>query len=47
MNLFFEIKDEFVESFTEEIREIMESIYTLNVPLKVSVAIGNSWQELK
>ncbi|MDY3204194.1 MAG: DNA polymerase I [Arcobacter sp.] len=45
--LIFEIKDEFVESFTEEIREIMESIYTLNVPLKVSVAIGNSWQELK
>jgi DNA polymerase-1 len=45
--LIFEIKVEFVESFTEEIREIMESIYTLNVPLKVSVAIGNSWQELK
>ncbi len=45
--LIFEIKDEFVESFTKEIKEIMENIYTLNVPLKVSVAIGNSWQELK
>ena len=45
--LIFEIKDEFVNDFTEEIRQIMENIYPLNIPLKVSVAIGNSWQELK
>jgi DNA polymerase-1 len=45
--LILEIKDEFVEEYTRDIKEIMENIYTLNVPLKVSVAIGNSWQELK
>lgn len=45
--LILEIKDELVEEYTRDIKEIMENIYTLNVPLKVSVAIGNSWQELK
>jgi len=45
--LILEIKDELVEEYTRDIKEIMENIYALNVPLKVSVAIGNSWQELK
>lgn len=45
--LIFEIKDEFVEEATKNIKNIMETIFTLNVPLKVSLAIGNSWQDLK
>lgn len=45
--LIFEIKEENVSKITKEIAEIMENIFKLNVPLRVSVAIGQSWQELK
>lgn len=45
--LIFEIKDEYIEQFSNEIKVIMESIYKLNVPLKVSLGVANSWQDLK
>ncbi|RXJ84681.1 DNA polymerase I [Arcobacter cloacae] len=45
--LIFEVKDEVIEEICDDLKAIMENIYKLNVPLKVSVAIGNSWQELK
>jgi DNA polymerase-1 len=45
--LIFEIKDEFLYEITKDLKEIMENIYQLNIPLKVTVSIGNSWQELK
>jgi DNA polymerase I len=45
--LIFEIKEDIVEEITKDLENIMESIYELNVPLKVSKCIGNSWQELK
>lgn len=45
--LIFEIKDDIVEQITSELEEIMEKIYKLNVPLKVSKCTGKSWQELK
>ena len=45
--LIFEIKEDLVEVITRELKEIMENVYTLNIPLKVSVSVGNSWQELK
>ncbi len=45
--LIFEIKDEFIEEITKDLKEIMENVYSLNIPLKVSIATGNSWQELK
>ncbi|PUE65095.1 DNA polymerase I [Arcobacter caeni] len=45
--LIFEVKEEFVEEITSDLKEIMENVYKLNIPLKVSVSIGNSWQELK
>ncbi|HJE03454.1 MAG TPA: DNA polymerase I [Aliarcobacter thereius] len=45
--LIFEVKDEKIDEFTKEIKDIMENIFILNVPLKVSVNIGKSWQELK
>ncbi|CAM3941113.1 DNA polymerase I [Arcobacter cloacae] len=45
--LIFEVKEEVIEEICNDLKAIMESICKLNVPLKVSVAIGNSWQELK
>ena len=45
--LIFEIKEEVLEDVSNDLKAIMEKIYSLNVPLKVSVAIGDSWQELK
>ncbi|MCK5110173.1 MAG: DNA polymerase I [Arcobacteraceae bacterium] len=45
--LIFEIKNEKVDEITNKLKEIMENIYTLKVPLKVSIAVGNNWGELK
>lgn len=45
--LIFEIKDEEVDKITKNIVDIMENIYKLRVPLKVSKTVGLSWQELK
>ncbi len=45
--LIFEIKSERVDEITNKLKEIMENIYTLEVPLKVSIAVGNNWGELK
>ncbi|MDZ7819724.1 MAG: DNA polymerase I [Aliarcobacter sp.] len=45
--LIFEIKEDIADKIIEELKEIMENVYKLNIPLKVSVARGNSWQKLK
>ncbi|WP_263831895.1 DNA polymerase I [Sulfurospirillum oryzae] len=45
--LIFEVKEERAESFAIQAQKVMEEIYTLKVPLKVSIAIGNNWGELK
>ena len=45
--LIFEIKEEYIQEITSDLKLIMEEIDQLNVPLNVSIAIGNSWQELK
>lgn len=45
--LIFEVRDNEVESIKEEIIEIMNNIYTLNVPLKCSLNIGSNWYDLK
>jgi DNA polymerase-1 len=45
--LIFEVKEEHIDKITKKIVDIMENIYPLNIPLKVSKSIGNSWQELK
>ena len=42
-----EKKDEKVDKITSDLKSIMETSYTLEVPLRVSVCIGNSWNELK
>lgn len=45
--LIFEVKEERAEVFAKEAKKIMVEIYQLRVPLKVSIAIGNNWGELK
>jgi DNA polymerase I len=45
--LIFEIKNDDLEIITNELVNIMENIYPLEVPLKVGVSIGKNWAELK
>jgi len=45
--LIFEVKNEELDKITKSLAEIMEEIYNLNIPLKVSRSAGLSWQELK
>jgi len=45
--LIFEVKNEQLEQITNELTEIMEEIYSLEVPLKVGVSVGKNWAELK
>lgn len=45
--LIFEIKDEKKDKIIENIKNIMENIFTLDVPLTVSIAVGDNWGELK
>ncbi len=45
--LIFEIKNDHIDEISKDIIKIMENIYKLKVPLKVSCCIGSSWQELK
>lgn len=45
--LILEVKEEILQEVLNDLKEIMENVYKLNIPLKVSVATGNSWQELK
>ncbi len=45
--LIFEVQAEQVEKVSKKLKEIMENIITLKVPLECSVSIGDSWGELK
>ena len=45
--LIFEIKDDMISKITEELIYIMENIFELDIPLKVSVSVGDNWAELK
>ncbi len=45
--LIFEIKNEEVDKITKNLVNIMEEIFQLNIPLKVSKSIGLNWNELK
>ncbi|MEI6649989.1 MAG: DNA polymerase I [Candidatus Moraniibacteriota bacterium] len=45
--LIFEVKDNVAEAFSEELKQAMESAYTLRVPLIVETAIGKDWGSLK
>ncbi len=43
--LVFEVRDDLVETFSTEVKKIMENVYQLKVPLKVGIGIGDSWAE--
>jgi len=45
--LIFEVEQENAKQFAKKAQDIMENIYKLKVPLKVSVEIGQNWGELK
>jgi len=45
--LIFEVKEENIDKITKKLVDIMEKIYPLEIPLKVSKTIGKSWQKLK
>jgi len=45
--LVFEIAEEKVSEAAKEIKNIMENIYQLAVPLKVEIETGDNWGELK
>ncbi len=45
--LIFEVDEDKCDEISKDLQKIMENIYKLIVPLKVSISIGNSWSELK
>jgi DNA polymerase-1 len=45
--LIFEVKEDRVISFIELLRDKMENVLKLKVPLKISVSSGKNWGELK
>jgi DNA polymerase-1 len=44
--IILEVKEEKSEEVAQKVKEIMEKVYTLKVPLIVSVKIGDSWGEI-
>jgi DNA polymerase-1 len=45
--LVFEAKKEKIEEYAKEIKTIMENIYMMKVPLKVSAYEGENWGEMR
>lgn len=45
--LIFEARLDMAENLAKRIEKIMNSVYSLNVPLSCSVALGKNWSELK
>jgi DNA polymerase-1 len=43
--LVFEVPSEELDTVTHLVKEIMEDIWVLKVPLKVNVAVGENWAE--
>jgi DNA polymerase-1 len=43
--LVFEVKADKANDFANKIQSLMEGAYSLDIPLKVDVGIGNSWQQ--
>ncbi|MDP1845348.1 MAG: DNA polymerase I [Candidatus Moranbacteria bacterium] len=44
--LLFEVPEQNAEKFAEDIKEVMESVYKLSVPLIVDVKFGDNWGEI-
>lgn len=45
--LIFEVKQEFCDQVKNLVRNIMEGVYQISVPLVVDINIGNNWAEMK
>ena len=45
--LIFEVKNDKIDYYCTDLKQIMEEIYKLDIPLEVSVSIGKNWGELK
>lgn len=45
--LIFEVNEDEAEVLAETFKNVMEGIYTINVPLRSSVNIGKNWSQLK
>jgi len=45
--LLLEIRDDIINEAQSAVREIMESVYKLEVPIKVDSHYGDNWAELK
>jgi DNA polymerase-1 len=45
--LVFEVSDNEIEQTSALIREIMESAYPMDVPLRVDIGVGQNWGETK
>lgn len=43
--LVFEVRDDLVESFGAKVKEIMEQVVTLAVPLKVGIGVAHCWAD--
>ena len=43
--LVFEVPPDELEAVTRTVREIMEGVWELRVPLKVNVCVGDNWAE--
>lgn len=43
--LVFEVRDDLVTTFAVKVKEILENVTTLKVPLEVGVGVGGSWAE--
>jgi DNA polymerase-1 len=45
--LVFEIREDLINEIAPKFKELMESVYTLSVPLTVDVKCGQNWQEVE
>ncbi len=45
--LIFEIKEDKLEKYAEKIKNIMENIYKLDIPLKIDMEVGDSWGSME
>lgn len=43
--LVFEIKEELLQNFTQDIKQLMENAASIDVPLIVDIGFGNNWDE--
>jgi len=44
--LIFEVEEGMAPVFAHEVKEVMESVYALSVPLTVEVSVGKNWGEI-